>query len=240
MRKSDGGIGGRASFTLIELLVVVAIIAILAALLFPAMSTVKQKSRAVLCQSNKRQCMLATTSYASDFNGQTPPAAADNATPRACPARLWYVNLLFNEYIPRNCVISFESSNPNYAVLRYPNVVSCPSFPLNPAWTYPQFNTCFAPRAWWVPANSNEVWNSYGGTVLWNLKADIPYLADTFCNNPSYLCASAYWYGSAYWNDTGVYLIHQRQAVAAYPDGHAASLGAALLAAAGVSAIFQP
>ncbi len=74
-------------FTLIELLVVVAIIAVLVAILLPALSKAKAEALNVTCQSNLRQLSLIIEMFTNEYNGRFPPHEIGH------PYNYWYTSL---------------------------------------------------------------------------------------------------------------------------------------------------
>jgi len=71
----------RRAFTLIELLVVMAVIAILAALLLPALSSAKQSAHRALCASNLRQIIVATRIYVDEHEDTFPGQPGGDGVP---------------------------------------------------------------------------------------------------------------------------------------------------------------
>ncbi len=90
----------RAGFTLIELLVVISIIALLIAILLPALGAARQAAQSTTCLSNTRQMGLAIQMYADEYNGFF-PAGFDNGNVGGSNFNdpKWYAQRTMGQYL---------------------------------------------------------------------------------------------------------------------------------------------
>jgi prepilin-type N-terminal cleavage/methylation domain-containing protein/prepilin-type processing-associated H-X9-DG protein len=97
---SRRNVRNRGGFTLIELLVVIGIIAILAALLMPALAKARDKGNMAMCASNQRQLAIAAMTYTLDYSEWMNPLQDVRPGPDGTPCETTYRVVLW-EYVGR-------------------------------------------------------------------------------------------------------------------------------------------
>ena len=100
----------RKAFTLVELLVVIAIIALLMAILLPALNKAREQGKNVICRNNLRQIGIGTSLYAEDWDQMVPRGSSGQ--------RAWY--MLF---------MPFLAQKPIDNDYRTVDIYRCPSYP---------------------------------------------------------------------------------------------------------------
>ncbi|MDA3963346.1 MAG: DUF1559 domain-containing protein [Planctomycetota bacterium] len=148
----------RRAFTLIELLVVVSIIAVLAALLLPAVGMARDGARSAQCFSNLRQLGLGIISYTDSWHGMLPP---DRRFLPGNSELTWDSHLVASELYDFNSNTSVSNAF-NWAARgnRSRGVFSCPSSPSSITIWHSNseygLNSVLCPYVNWNPSNSTN------------------------------------------------------------------------------------
>ncbi|MSU61422.1 MAG: prepilin-type N-terminal cleavage/methylation domain-containing protein [Pedosphaera sp.] len=206
-------------FTLVELLVVIVVIAILASMLLPAVSSARGKARQVQCLNNLRQLGMASLMYSQDHAGLFPLLMP----PGLEPATNWATVLRTNDYLPSLDVFVC----PTYSPFRFTSISSSSGMPTN--WA----------RIYGVRQDPPEEYRQGRNLKIEAVRTPVDYLH--FADTTTW--GRGGWIGQQYFffNAAAANQVHARHANKAdgfFLDGHVESCKRTRLDGLGISALF--
>ncbi len=230
--RREGGGFCPAAFTLIELLVVIAVIAILAAILLPALTGAKMQAARIQCISNERQLLVAWTIYSGDNNEWLVLNGGDQSA-TSLQAHLWVYG--GNHGSADSLTNELQLTGANYALfaklLPTGRIYKCPAdYSTWPVWNaqmvYVAEQRSYAMNSYMgeneivSPININPAYKSY--TKVSQIAADSPANRFVFADvNPASICTPAFGMDMSQsgWIHYPSYFHRQRGAVV-FADGH--------------------
>jgi prepilin-type N-terminal cleavage/methylation domain-containing protein/prepilin-type processing-associated H-X9-DG protein len=125
----------KKGFTLIELLVVIAIIAVLMAILFPALNRAKEQGKRAVCMGNLKQLTLAWIMYADSYNQQLVSGNAGGGG-SAWVGKGWHDSYGSGAYLPLDQQLAAIKSGALWYYVKEENLYKCPTGIRNQLLTY--------------------------------------------------------------------------------------------------------
>lgn len=203
---------GAKWFTLIELLVVVAIIAILASMLLPALNQAREKAKATNCLANLKSSGMCSNFYANDFDSYY--VASSRATINGTQPITWGGVLYAMKYLKNSGVLTCPGTANQVLEDAADNT-----------WTN-IYGTIYAPAYHFPSGIGTSVWNNWMGIIGKKVKApsDMVFLADSHYSgatgNPNPV--DQWW---CFWPKNATNLVcarHNDRVNVWYMDGHVA------------------